>query len=1068
MNPLDQPKGIIPWFASNPVAANLLMIVVIVLGILTAGKLNKEGFPDLPPNSIDISVSYDTGSAKENEESVAIPIEQKLQGVEGIKNILSTSTAKSVEVNVEIKDNYKLDDVFDDIKNKIGEISSFPKEADPAVITKASRTSRAILIQVYGNADRQTLQKLTYQLRTDLLANENINSASISGWLDPTMLVEVDKNKLEADGLTMEDITNAINAESSPAQVATLSNKTLYLKLSASEQAYFKTQFAKIPVKTTSAGGQILLGDVANIRDSFKDDSFVLSRFNKENSLAISINSTGKDDISRTVAAAKQIIEKWRSEDRLPPSIHITAWNDRSQSIDQRLELMVKNAITGVILVFILLAIFLNVTVAFWVAMGLPFIFFGTLFIMGTSLVGLTLNLFTTFGFILALGIVVDDAVVVGESIYSVRKKEGDTLGNTIKGTMMVAIPTLFGVFTTVAAFWALSNIEGRLGQLYSQFAIVVAICLILSVIESKVILPAHLAHLNTRKAKPTNILSKAWGTVQKGADNGLQWFSEKCYRPAIDFSLKHRYALLVLFIALFVLVMSMPFTGSIRMSFFPRVPGDTVRGTLTMYSDVSYGQTENALLKVEQKAYEADKQLREGIPSKGSKNQDKDEQNIKSDLSKTALKNVQVTSSGDQGGRFRVELTDDRPYTSRQFANKWQSLSGLPEGVKSLSISATRETVDALYIEVKGNDSSVLNGAMDTLVSKLNSLPAITSIEKFDTPAETRLALNLNEQGRLLGLTTTGLASQVSRNFDGTVVQKYQRDSDEIEVRIGFPKDQQESPAAIMNTKITLGSGERIPLDTVANLGKTQAQTSITRFDGKQSLYLTAEVDKDVMSSTEIVNYLKATVMPNMKKQFAGVDFEFSGEAQEQAETESSISQMFMIALLIIYGLLAIPLKSYIQPVIIMMAIPFGIIGALLGHWMNDLALSIFSLNGILALSGVVVNDSLLLVSRFNEIRKETSHVQQAISQACRGRLRAVLLTSFTTFAGLIPILWETSRQAQMLIPAAVSLGYGIMFATVITLVLIPVLLMIKNDIELFIERMKNKMKSHRTQDEH
>ena len=596
------------------------------------------------------------------------------------------------------------------------------------------------------------------------------------------------------------------------------------------------------------------------------------------------------------------------------------------------------------------------------------------------------------------------------------------------------------------------------------------AICLILSVIESKIILPAHLAHINTQKSTRTNPISKAWAMVQQGADFGLQWFSERIYRPTIDLALNHRYAVCLFFIAIFVLVISMPFTGAIRMSFFPQIPGDTVRGTLTMYNDVSYGQTNKVLFELEQKAYQADIALRTDggehrrPPVNSAEQSDKKPKDSakpkeapkpKGDV---AIKNIQVTASDDQSGNIRIELDENRPYTSAQFASKWQQLSGMPEGVKNLRIRSARETVDALRVELRGNDTSVLNGAMEELLKQLATLPSVTGIEQNNEPTESRLTLKLTDQGRLLGLSTSNLATQVARNFDGQVVQKYQRDNSEVEVRLGYPSEQKESPAAVMNTKIVLDDGTRVPLSTVATLSQEDAETRIIRIDGKRSLYLSAEVDKDAMSSTEVVEYLQKAVVPQMKRQFAGVSIYFSGEAEQREKTQSSMSEMFLIALLIIYGLLAIPLKSYSQPLIIMMAIPFGIIGALLGHWMNNLALGIFSLNGILALSGVVVNDSLLLVSRFNDLRHETSHVKKAISLACRSRLRAVLLTSFTTFAGLIPILWETSRQAQMLIPAAVSLAYGIMFATVITLILIPVLLMIKEDIHLLMNRLKNK----------
>ncbi len=1069
MSPIDnQYKGIIPWFANNPVAANLLLILIITLGVMNMGSINKEAFPSLSPNRVAISVSNDSGSAKENEEGIAIPIEQALQGTSGIKNITTSSTAKSTSVSIEMLDGYDIDTLKDDVEDEINQITSFPDDADPAVVSKAVREEHSIWIQLSGQADRRTLQKLTLELESDLLASEDISATSIEGWLDPTMMVEVDKNKLESYGLTLTDIATAINAESSTAKVATLRNENIYLSISASEQAYIKSQFLQIPIQTNTNGGKLLLSDIAKIRDVFDEDEFVLSRFNRQNSIAIQVLTKGSSDISNSVIAAKAVIQDWQDSGRLPPNVTLGTWYDRSESINQRLELMIENAITGVLLVFILLAIFLNITVAFWVAMGLPFIFFGTLFFMGTENVGLTLNMFTTFGFIMALGIVVDDAVVVGESVYTVRSKEGDTLGSTIKGTMIVAIPTLFGVFTTVAAFWALSNIEGRLGQLYSQFAIVVAICLILSVIESKIILPAHLAHINTQKSTSTNPIAKVWAMIQRGADNGLQWFSDRIYKPSIDVALNHRYAVCLFFIAVFLLVMSMPFTGAIRISFFPQIPGDTVRGSLTMNNDVSYGQTSRVLLTLENAAYQADIALRSDTGERRLSSKRDENSSAKPPAEPTstkkapqpkgeiAIKNLQVTSSDDQSGNIRIELITDRPYTSAQFATKWQQLSGMPEGVKNLRIRSARESVDALRIELRGNDASVLNGAMLELLKQLETLPAVTGIEQNTDPTESRLILKLNEQGRLLGLSTNDLASQVSTNFDGQVVQEYQRDNAEVEVRLGFPNDQQESPSAVMNTKISLEDGTRIPLSSVATLSQEEAETTIVRIDAKRSLYLSAEVDKDEMSSTEIVEYLEKAVVPQMKRQFSGVSVFFSGEAEQRAETQSSMSEMFLIALLVIYGLLAIPLKSYSQPLIIMMAIPFGIIGALLGHWMNNLTLGIFSLNGILALSGVVVNDSLLLVSRFNDLRHETSHVKKAISIACRSRLRAVLLTSFTTFAGLIPILWETSRQAQMLIPAAVSLAYGILFATVITLILIPILLMIKEDIHELIARLK------------
>ena len=1036
MNP-EQARGIIPWFANNPVAANLLLVLIIALGVINMNGINREAFPSQEPDEVTVSISYDSGSAQATEEGVAIPMEQALEDVLGIDTLTISSTSSKASAEIEMQAGYDIDELLQDVKDSLDQVTSFPDEADPPVVAKETRQEHAIMIQLFGDTDRRSLQALSKDLESDLLEKSNINSVSISGWLDPTIMIEVDKDKLEAYGLTLDDITSAINSESSPSQVATLRNEDIYLHVRASEQAYVKQDFAQIPIRTTSTGAVLTLGDLANIIDGFDDDDFTLSRFNGRSSLAVQVITTGQDDISKSAEAAKEVVKEWQESGRLPQGVEIETWYDRSESINDRLSLMVKNAITGIVLVFIMLAIFLNLTVAFWVAMGLPFIFFGTMFVMGLDSVGLTLNMFTTFGFIMALGIVVDDAVVIGESVYSVRSKEGDTLANTIKGTLRVAIPTLFGVFTTVAAFWALSNIDGRLGHQYAQFAAVVTICLVLSVIESKLILPAHLAHLNTQRKARKNWLARGWGAIQHSADFALQWFNNRIYAGTIRYAIQHRYAVIVAFIVLFLLVVSMPLTGAIRISFFPNIPGDTIRASLSMHSDVSYGQTHKALTLLEETARATDKKLLNGSDAQG-------------------IEHLQVTASGDQSGSLRIELASSAPYSANDFAQTWQRLAGTPEGVSSLRIRSARESIDALRVELRGSDNTVLDGAMDTFISKLGAVSAVRGIELSNSSTESRLVLKLNDQGRALGLSTNELASQIKGNFDGEVVQKYQRDNAEIEVRIGYPDSQQESPANILNTLITLTDGTRVPLSSVALLTQEDAQTRITRIDGKRSVYLSAEVDKDQMSSTEVVEYLKSAIEPEMNKRFPSVDLYYSGEAEEREETESSMIKMFAIAMLVIYGLLAIPLKSYSQPVIIMMAIPFGIVGALLGHWFNGIALGIFSLNGIIALSGVVVNDSLLLTSRFNELRQETKHLHKAISEACQSRLRAVLLTSITTFAGLIPILWETSRQAQVMVPAAVSLAYGILFATLITLILIPVLLMVQEDIKYLVKRVK------------
>jgi len=1036
-------KGIVVWFARNPVAANLLMVLVIVLGVMALGTLQKEAFPSTEPDTITITVDYESGSAKQSEEGLVIKIEDALEGVIGIESITSTATTTGATVVVEKTSDYDLDALLSDVKTQVDAISNFPASAYNPVISKGEREEHSLWIQIHGDANRTTLQTLADNLKTDLLAHDDVSRVSISGWLDPMMAVEIDEGRLEAYGLEISDVESAINDTSSNASTAVLRNSNLYLQLKASQQAYYKEEFSEIPLLVTSNGDRILLGDVAKIRDTFDDTSSALSHFDGEESIALQIVTTGTDDIADSVNGAREVVQQWRDEGRVPDSVKISTWYDRSTSINQRLDLLIDNAIFGIILVFSLLALFLNLRVAFWVGMGLPFVFFGTLYFMGEPFLGLTLNEFTTFGFIMALGIVVDDAVVVGESVYTVRREEGDTLKSTIRGTLRVAMPTLFGVLTTVIAFFALSKIEGNLGKLYAQFAAVVSLCLILSIIESKLILPAHLAHLKTATTRSKYRLGRLWGRIQSFASGAMESLASKVYSPLLQVVVRFRYTVVVLFLVVLVLVIAMPFDGAIRTSFFPDVAGETARANVTLQNDASYGLTHNSLLHLEAAAREADRDLR-------------------SDQGLSAIEHLQITTSGDQAGTVTVQLVDDAPYNLDQFVKVWTKFAGNPEGARTLSIQSRRETVDALRVEIRANNDDLLTGAGELFRSKLELIPAVSGIEDNLSPGQPQLQFELNAQGEALGLTTDDLAQQVMQGFSGQIAQRYQRNKDEIEVKVRFPEEDRESIVDVLQSRVRAPDGSVLALSSVADVSMGYTRGTITRIDSLRAAYISSDVNKDMMSATELVDLLKRDVVPEVESAFPGVDIHFAGEAEQQQETQSSMVNVFLVALLLMYMLLAIPLKSYVQPLLIMMAIPFGIVGALLGHWMNDLSLGILSLNGIIALSGVVVNDSLLLVSRYNDLRAEGVSAARAVIESATSRMRAVILTSATTFAGLYPLLGETSHQAQFLIPAAVSLAYGILFATLITLILIPALLQIQMDIVDHLKRMRKVLPSY------
>ncbi|MGX9460663.1 efflux RND transporter permease subunit [Shewanella sp. A14] len=1046
MTQSSQHTGAIAWFARNSVAANLLLIGMIVVGVFSLNTLRKEAFPSLQPDRVTVSVTYDSGDPALAEEGIAIKIEDALETVPGIKRITSTSNANGSSVMIEKTSSYDLDTLLTDIKTNVDAINNFPTEAEKPVIDKMRMQDHALWIQLYGAADRTTLQALAEQLKSDLLSQSAIHDLEIKAKAEPMISIEIDEVKLQSYGLTLANISDAINAESSSSITTSLYNDEKSVRLKVSDQAYNVQDFIAIPIMSNSDGSLIRLGDIATVIDDFADDTFVLSRYNQVNASAIEIVMDENGDIVNIVEQAKQVVERWQNNNMLPADVHIATWNDKSSLITERLALLVKNALNGIALVFIILALFLNLQVAFWVAAGLPFVFFGTLFFMTNQFAGLTINEMTTFGFIMALGIVVDDAVVIGESVYSTRKKEGDTIENTILGTMKVATPTVFGVLTTVVAFLALANVEGRMGEIYAQFGIVVTICLLLSLVESKFILPSHLAHINTHKPH-----SKGWfSRLQHGADFGLQWFSRVIYSQVIAFTLRFRYAVVVMFVALFLLVAGMPLTGSVRIAFFPDIPGDSVSADMTMQNDTSFGQTHKNLLTLEAAAKQVDQQL---LAQYRQANNDTEHHD--SDIT-----SLQVIAQSSASGQVKVELSADSVYTLKAFTQQWKLAVGQMEGVKKLKILSKMEMLDNFKVELKAWDDDTVSAAGNQLLAKLQTIKGVSGIDHNLDLGEPQYRFELTEQGRALGFDTGTLSAQILQSFGGGIVQRFQRGKDEVKVRVRYPESARQTLADIQRANVRTADGIVVPLSSVAKISSDYQPSEITRIDNQRAVYISAVLDKDIIASNELVSQLQQTLVPQLSAQYSSLTFDFAGEAEQQAETTSSMETMFVLALIAIYALLAIPLKSYAQPLIIMTAIPFGIVGAILGHWWNDLTISILSLNGILALSGVVVNDSLLLVSRFNELVKdEGMSVRDAIVESCTGRLRAVLLTSVTTFAGLAPLLGETSLQAQFLIPAAAALGYGILFATVITLVLTPSLLLIQCDIKAFISKIKSKL---------
>ncbi|WP_333003418.1 efflux RND transporter permease subunit [Vibrio coralliilyticus] len=1022
-------SGIIAWFARNSVAANLLMALIVVAGLSTMLKLRTESFPSIPPNSVTVSVVFDSGSAESSEEGVALKIEEALQGVDGIKTLSSSSSGDSVSVTITKTSGYELDTLYQDIKNKVDAIDTLPQRAEKPVTERAVFLEDVISVNLYGDVKKQVLQQYAEDLRAKLLASSQIQKVDYVGRSAEEITIQVDESKLQALGLSLADVASKVSAASVTDTGGELEGERGTLILKTDQQREDAKGFLSIPVMQLADGRIIRLSDIAVVKDDFADKNF-LTRYNGSTSVGLKVKMYGKSNITVVADEVTAIVRQF--EQTLPTEIHAELWNNQSEPIKNRLSLLMNNSFQGVLLVIALLALFLNIRVALWVGVGLPVIFSGAMILMGDSFFGMTLNEMTTFGFIMALGIVVDDAVVIGESIYEEREKRGASIESTIIGAQKVATPTTFGVLTTMVAFMSISLVEGDLGKIFAQFAYAAAFCLLFSLIESKLILPSHLAHVRMHSNSKGKSLGAYWNKLQNQVLAGLGYFTFRYYKPFLALVLTYRYAALAMFISFFVLVAGALPSGKIKAIFFPEISMDFIQVDVVFKDDAGFGLVQREALELEKLADVLNDQLV-----------------IDYQLDVDPIQDV-LTETTDNTATLTVGLSanDERPVTASDIAKRWQSMLSPMEGIESINFGADMISEKDISIELRSKNNQTIEAAGHSLVRALGQINGVSGVKNGVAAAQVQADIQVTPNGLALGLTDAELLNQLKYAYQGYEIQRLQKEQNEVKVKIQYPDMRRQSLSDLQYTDIRLPNGKIVPLTSVATISTRYASKTIERIDYSRVNQVTADVDKAVISPQEVVAQLQEGVLKQLQTEFRDLEIVISGQQKEQDEITQSLMSVFVIALVAIYALLAVPLKSYFQPVIIMFAIPFGIIGALLGHMLHGIPISLLSLFGILALAGVVVNDSLLLISRYNTGREAGLAVTEALLESGTGRLRAILLTSTTTYFGLVPLLTETSPQAQFLIPAATSMGYGILFATIITLVLIPALVMINEDL--------------------
>ncbi len=1013
----------IAWFTKNHVAANLLLVTLLLSGLFSlSSKIPLEVFPSFETDMISVGVSLRGATPEDVEQGVTIRIEEAVQDLEGIKQIFSRSSEGSGSVTIEVESGYDPRELLADIKSRVDAINTFPGDAEKPIVALAERKREVIAVTVSSDYGEKETREYAETVRDQILRLPNVTQVELSGVRDYELAIEVSQDTLRQYNLSLAQISSAIANSSSDISAGNLKTEGGDVLISSKGQAYRKDEFASIVVKNQADGTIIRLGDIATIKDDFEETP-VRTRFNGKQAAFIDVYRIGPQSAITVADDVKNYIEEQQAT--LPQGFKLSYWDDDSELVKSRIATLTSNALQGGILVLALLTLFLRPAIAFWVFIGIPVSFMGAFIAM--PIFGVTLNIMSLFGFILVLGIVVDDAIVTGENVYTHLKTAKSGEQAAILGTQEVATPVTFGVLTTVAAFLPLAFIEGARGALFAQIPVVVIPVLLFSLIESKFVLPAHLKYIKLRHQKGEP--SKFEAIQQRFAD-GFESAILKYYQPILNTALRHKLATVSLFVGVFFIILTMITSGWTKFIFFPRIPSETVRVNLTLPTGTPFEVTNKYVIDMSEKAQQLQDKYRD--PNTGE----------------SVILNILATTGGRGGasnsGAVRFEITPaeqrESDIGSRELASEWRDLIGVIPGAESLTFRAEiGRSSDPIDVQLSGTSLTILQDVADNIKNRLTTYPTVFDIADSMSDGKEELRIELTQQGLALGLNRVNVAGQVRNSFFGSQVQRIQRGRDDVRVMVRLPIDERRSVADLQNILISTPDGGSVPLSHVATLTAGQSPSTINRIDRYRTLNVTADIEKNNTNMTVLQADL-AQYLDELMQQYPGVDYKLEGEAKEQRESFGSLAWALVFVFFIIYALLAIPFKSYMQPIIVMSVIPFGMIGAVVGHWIMGMDLTIMSLLGMLALIGVVVNDSLVLVDFINKKRTEGGDLIEAVKLAGASRFRPVMLTSLTTFIGLMPLLFEKATQAQFLIPMAVSLGFGIIFATFITLLLVPV----------------------------
>jgi len=1037
------PKGLIGWFIGNHVAANILMILFVVGGIVTVSNMRTETFPSIDPKLVTVSVVYPGASPNEVADSITNRVEEALVGIDGVKRVTSTASENVGRINVELQDFANADDVYNDVETSVNGLIDFPPEdAERAIITKARVTPTVITLAIHGEVSEFTLKYWAETIEDELRQLPGVALTQLRGIRDYQISIEVPESTLRQYGLSLEKIATTIRQFSEDIPAGTIEARQGDILLRVQEKRYTGKEFEDIVIRTLDDGSSLRLGDVAKIVDGFEDTNLI-SKFNNERAAFIDVNRSDSED---TLAVA-DIVKTYLDTVKLPIGLNLSLQRDATVNLKDRISLMVRNGIIGFMLVFLILLLFLDLKLAFWTSAAIPISFLGGLMIIGN--LGQSLNMISLFGLIVVLGIVVDDGIITGESIFESQEKNKKDSNAAYKGVIAVLAPVTIGVTTTMAAFGPLIFSTGTLGQIISVIPVVVISILFVSLLEAYFILPSHLSS-QSRWSRG------AMATIRDRFSMLLKKLTSSKLIPLARFALKWRYATFALFIGIAIFTVGLVKSGTIRFIFFPQIEGDQITINVNMPLGTPFERTEGTLLTIEEHIAAVREEL-------DAESQTSAFESISVSIGEASGGGGGPVSSSGGGsashlGQIRIQLvpSDFRNQSSSGIEAMIRERISILPGIDTLEFQSSLLGEEAdIEIELAHPDETQLNAAAQLLRQEMEKLAGTKEVTDTFELGKTEYIFKLNSEGLAVGLTPTDLGRQLRSAFFGIEAQRFQRGRSEMIVYVRYPKLERENIATLNKTRIRLPNGDEVPLSSVANVVEQRGYSQINTVNGRRVVSVKGDADIAITTPNAIIAKLQNDVLPDLIARHQGLTYTFEGESREQSEDLASLVRNSMIALMLIYVLLGAQLRSYIQPFIIMTAIPFGIVGAILGHLILGYDLTFISMFGGVALTGVVINDSVVLVDYLNKHNRDGKTLGESALLAVERRFRPILLTTLSTSLGLLPILLETSMQARFLIPMVVSLATGIIFSTFVILFMVPCLVLIVEDIKKIVSKL-------------